>query len=158
MKDLNASLRAATPALRTSSRLGQMEPSSLYRVLRAGQRRSLCLGVSASSRHALPGWRLPDPVSPLGGAGPVASSQMVDVDRGRPVSSSDRRGGTISRQYPPVRTVSAFVPWWVRARASPAASRCAIMTSTAEVVWSMELASSAMVSTRSLSPRPQCED
>ena len=36
---------------------------------------------------ALPGGRLPDPVSPLGRGGPVAGSQLVDVDRGLPVSS-----------------------------------------------------------------------
>ena len=41
---------------------------------------------------ALPGGRLPDPVSPLGGDGPVAGSQLVDVDRGLPVSSGDGRG------------------------------------------------------------------
>ena len=41
---------------------------------------------------ALPGGRLPDPVSPLGRDGPVAGSQLVDVDRGLPVSSGDGRG------------------------------------------------------------------
>ena len=103
---------------------------------------------------ALPGGRLPDPVSPLGRDGPVAGSQLVDVDRGLPVSSGDGRGrrAPISRRYHP-----AGQAWMVRVRASLAAARCAVLTSTVAVVWSRELASLAIESARSLPLRPQWE-
>ena len=97
---------------------------------------------------ALPGGRLPDPVSPLGRNGPVAGSQLVDVDRGLPVSSGDGRGrrAPISKRYHP-----AGQACMVRVRASLAAARCAVLTSTVAV------ASLAIESARSLPLRPQWE-
>ena len=49
---------------------------------------------------ALPGGRLPNPVTPLGGAGPVAGSELVDEHRGRPVPSDDGGGQPRAHELP----------------------------------------------------------
>ena len=51
----------------------------------------VCAAMRVLALRAAPGGALPDPVPPLGGAGPVASSQLVNVHRGCSISPGDGR-------------------------------------------------------------------
>ena len=74
-----------------------MQPSSLCRAAQEHVPRHVRFlpaywaeGRAALWVIALPGGRLPDPVSPLGRDGPATGSQVVDVNRSQPVSGDGR--------------------------------------------------------------------
>ena len=93
-----------------------------------------------------------DPVTPLGGAGPVASTQLMDFYCRRSISSGDQAGETRAHQPPVPSTGQA---WTVRARGGLAAARWTVLTSTAVSAWSRELASLAISSALSLPSVPE---
>ena len=101
-------------------RAAQEDVPRSVRLLPAYWRSAVAVRVLAP--RAAPRGALPDPVPPLGRAGPVASSQLVNVHRGRSISPGDAGGsrGSISWRYHP-----AGQAWMVRVRASLAAARCA---------------------------------